>query len=144
MEEGISRARLGGEAPDRFVALRRQLGVSSFGINQMIMAPGQRSRIHRHEHQEEVYLVLEGILTILVEGDQQELATGELIRVAPGVRRQLLNRGPERLSLLALGGAGEHQGRDAEAFTAWDQESGATPQEVPLPEDLEAGELRTA
>jgi hypothetical protein len=64
------------------------------------------------------------------------LARGELVRVAPDLRRQLVNRGPERVVLLALGGAGEHVGRDAEAFASWDDERGAPPQEVPLPEDL--------
>ena len=38
--------------------------------------------------------------------------------------------------LLALGGAGEHQSRDAEAFESWDQAEGASPRDVPLPEDL--------
>ena len=37
--------------------------------------------------------------------------------------------------LLALGGAGEHIGRDGEAFESWEQEQGAPPQEVPLPAD---------
>ena len=35
--------------------------------------------------------------------------------------------------LLALGGHNEHVGRDGEAFETWDQETGAPPQEVPLP-----------
>jgi uncharacterized cupin superfamily protein len=141
VEDGISRARLEPAPTDRFVALRRQLGVSSFGINQMELAPGQRSRIHRHGRQEEVYLVLEGTLTLLVEGEPHELERGELVRVAPGVRRQLVNRGPGRLSLLALGGHGEHQGRDAEAFAAWEQTDGAAPADVPWPPDLAPGEL---
>ena len=37
--------------------------------------------------------------------------------------------------LIALGGSGEHAGRDGEAFEAWDQETGAPPQAVPLPAD---------
>lgn len=142
MEEGTARTRLEPETTERFVPLRRNLGVTSFGLNQITMAPGERGRIHRHEHQEEVYLVLEGSLTLLVEGEETELAAGELIRVAPQVRRQLVNRGPERLILLALGGQGEHHGRDAEAFLSWEAEAGAPPQEVPPPPDLEAGELR--
>jgi hypothetical protein len=64
------------------------------------------------------------------------LGRGELVRVAPEVRRQLVNRDPERVVLLALGGAGEHVGRDGEAFASWDDERGVPPQELPLPEDL--------
>ena len=136
MQTGIARAALDPDAGERFVSLRRPLGVTSFGINQLVLEPRQRGRIHRHQRQEEVYLVLEGTLTLLVEGQEQILRRGELVRVAPEVRRQLVNRGPDRLVLLALGGAGEHTGRDGEAWTAWDSPTSAPPQEVALPADL--------
>jgi uncharacterized cupin superfamily protein len=45
------------EPGERFVSLRRALGVTSFGLNQIMLEPGQRGRIHRHREQEEVYLV---------------------------------------------------------------------------------------
>ncbi len=124
------------------MALRRQLGVTSFGINQIVLQPGQRGRIHRHERQEEVYLVLEGHLTLVIEAEPVELAEGELIRVAAPVRRQLVNRGLGRLVLLALGGHGEHQGRDAAAFAAWEQRDGVSPTELPNPADLDPTDLR--
>jgi quercetin dioxygenase-like cupin family protein len=138
MDEGIARARLDPDPGERFVPLRRQLGVTSFGMNQIVLEARQRGRIHRHGRQEEVYLVLEGTLTLLVEGEEHVLERGELVRVAPAVRRQLVNRGSERLIMLALGGATEHVGRDGEAWTDWDSPTSAPPQEVPLPEDLPA------
>jgi uncharacterized cupin superfamily protein len=140
MEEGTSRTTLDAnlEPEQRFVPLRRQLGVSTFGLNLIVLAPGQRGRIHRHGSQEEVYLVLDGELTLFIEGEESNLSEGELIRVAPDVRRQLLNRGPAELRLLALGGSNEHQGRDGEAFESWEDTEGAPPQEIPLPEDLPA------
>jgi mannose-6-phosphate isomerase-like protein (cupin superfamily) len=144
MEEGTTRTRLDPDVGERFLPLRRQLGVSSFGMNQIVLEPGQRGRIHRHTRQEEVYLVLAGTLTIVLEGEETELASGELIRVAPAVRRQLVNRRPERLVLLALGAAGEHHGRDGEAFAAWIDEEPVPPQELAMPPDLEPGELRTS
>jgi quercetin dioxygenase-like cupin family protein len=136
MEEGIARTRLDPDAAERFVPLRRQLGVTSFGMNQIVLEARQRGRIHRHREQEEVYVVLDGTLTLVVEGEDHVLEAGELVRVAPGVRRQLVNRGPERLVLLALGGAKEHVGRDGEAWADWDGPGPAAPQEVPLPADL--------
>jgi len=142
MEEGTARTRLNPDAGERFLALRRELGVTSFGMNQIVLAPGQRGRIHRHQRQEEVYLVLEGTLTLLLEDEPTELGQGELIRVAPGMRRQLVNRGPARLVLLALGGAGEHRGRDGEAFVSWEDESPVPPQELSMPPDLDPAELR--
>ena len=140
MEPGVARARLDLDSGERFLALRRKLGVTAFGLNQLVLQPGQRGRIHRHAEQEEVYLVMEGTLSLLIEGDEHVLERGELIRVAPAVRRQLLNRGPDRLVVLALGGAGEHAGRDGEAFAAWEDEHGMPPQQLPLPEDLPPGE----
>ena len=142
MEEGTARTRLNPDAPERFTPLRRELGVSSFGMNQIVLQPGQRGRIHRHQHQEEVYLVLEGTLTLLLEDDPTELREGELIRVAPGVRRQLVNRDSDRLVLLALGGAGEHRGRDGEAFASWGDEHPVAPQELAMPPDLRPDQLR--
>ncbi|MBV9422537.1 MAG: cupin domain-containing protein [Solirubrobacterales bacterium] len=142
MQDGTTRARLDPDTDDRFLPLRRQLEVTSFGLNQIVLAPGQRGRIHRHQRQEEVYLVLEGRLTLAIEGQETELEQGELIRVAPRLRRQLVNRGPGRLVLIALGGAGEHEGRDGEAFASWEGDVPLSPQELPLPSDLSPEELR--
>jgi len=136
-EPDIAFAVLDRDSQERFQPLRRQLGVSSFGLNLIVLAPGQRGRIHAHARQEEVFLVLEGQLTLLVEAVEYVLGPDRLVRVGPAVRRQLVNGGPERLVLLALGGAGEHVGRDAQAWVSWEgSEAARTPQEVPLPQDL--------
>jgi uncharacterized cupin superfamily protein len=142
MEDGVSTTRIDPDAGERFQLLRRELGVSSFGINLMVFEPGGRSRIHRHERQEEVYLVLEGTLTLAVENEEQELGEGSLVRVAPDVRRQIVNRRRTRLVLLALGGQGEHEGRDGVAYTAWEDSEGGSPRDVPFPDDLPDSELR--
>ena len=142
MEDGTARARLQPDAENRFVRLRAELGVTSFGLNQIVLHAGQRGRIHAHERQEEVYLVLEGTLSLFVEGEEATLERGELMRVAPGMKRQLVNRGPGPLHLLAIGGAGEHQGRDGMAFTNWDATDSVSPQEMAMPEDLPASERR--
>jgi uncharacterized cupin superfamily protein len=136
MEDGVDFGKLDFATSERFVPLRRLLGVSTFGMNAIVFEPGQRGRIHRHERQEEVYLVLEGELTLLLEGEEHRLERGGVARVAPTVRRQLVNKHGERLVLLALGGAEPHEGRDGEAFEDWDQTSGRPPQEVPLPADV--------
>ncbi len=144
MEQGVSVSRLDPECGERFLPLRRQLGVSSFGMNQIVLAPGQRGRVHRHRRQEEVYLVWEGWLTLFVEGEEHgSLGPGEVARVGPEVRRQLVNFGPDRVVLVALGGAGEHEGRDGEAFASWEETEPAPPQEVPNPDDLDPSELRS-
>jgi uncharacterized cupin superfamily protein len=142
MEHGFARTRLDPDAGERFISLRRALGVSCFGINLMILQPGERGRIHRHRRQEEVYLVWEGTLTVAIEGDEQDLEAGEVLRVGPDLRRQLLNRGPERCAVVALGSANEHAGRDGIAFASWEDTTEHEVADVPLPDDLPATELR--
>src|ERR1700679_1123108 len=105
MAEDLTTAVLDLETEERFVPLRKLLGVTSFGINQLTLQPGQRMRIHRHAGQEEVYLVIEGRLTVVVEGAVHTVAAGELMRVAPEIRRQLANTHRERVTLVALGSA---------------------------------------
>jgi uncharacterized cupin superfamily protein len=136
MDDGVSFAQIDFDGSERFQALRRELGVTTFGLNLMLLQPGQAGRIHRHEHQEEVYVVLDGELSLYVEGEEHVLGQGALARVAPNVRRQLVNRRPRRVVLLALGGAADHTGRDGVAFDSWQATEGATPQEIPLPPDV--------
>jgi uncharacterized cupin superfamily protein len=139
MRDGVTVRRMDFDGEERFQTLRRELGVSSFGINLIRLRAGQRGRIHRHRRQEEVYVVLAGTLSLATDdGEEQALEQGAVVRVAPGVRRQLTNRGNERLVLLALGGAEPHVGRDGEAFESWEDTEGRPPQEVPMPPDLPA------
>jgi mannose-6-phosphate isomerase-like protein (cupin superfamily) len=143
METGISTTSLRPDSADRFVPLRRELGVTTFGFNQIFLQPGERGRIHRHTRQEEVYVVLEGTFTLLIDGEPTDLVAGQVIRVGPDVRRQIANYGPGRAVVLALGGAAEHKGRDGVAFADWDDLDGSAPQEIPLPGNIPTDELRT-
>jgi len=124
------------DADERFVSLRRALGVEAFGLNQITLQPGQRGRIHRHERQEEVYLVVHGEVTLLVEQEPLTLSEGSLARVPASVRRQLVNSSAAPCVVVAIGAAGAHVGRDGEAFADWSETEGRPPQEVPLPADL--------
>jgi len=136
MEQGADFAQLNLDTEERFQRLRAELGVTTFGLNLIVLQPGQVGRIHRHERQEEVYLVLEGELSLMLEGEEHRVPANGIVRVAPDVRRQLVNRRPQRLALLALGGATPHEGRDGVTFASWDATEGAPPQDVPLPADV--------
>ena len=140
MEPSLNTTGIDWESGERFLSLRRALGVTSFGLNQITLQPGQRGRIHRHREQEEVYFVVRGTLTVVCENEEHRLSEGQLLRVAPDVRRQLVNGGERRpCVVVAIGGAGEHVGRDAEAFPDWSASEGRPPQDVPLPDDLPSG-----
>ena len=138
MTDGLTTTHLDFETSERFLSLRRALDVESVGINQLTLAPRQRGRIHRHGRQEEIYLVLAGTLTLLIEGEPHELGAGTVARVTPHVRRQLVNAGDERCVVVAIGAADGYVGRDGEAFVSWEETEGQPPQEVPLPDDLPA------
>jgi mannose-6-phosphate isomerase-like protein (cupin superfamily) len=144
-DTGFSRTALDLDSSDRLVSLRRPLEASGFGLNLLLLAPGQRGRIHDHTRQEEVFLVWQGTLTLIVDGEAHELQRGELARVGPGVRRQIVNRGPGRLAIVALGGTpGAHEGRDGVVWASWDDvEPAGAPQDIPLPDDLPQSELRS-
>jgi uncharacterized cupin superfamily protein len=124
---------------ERFQRLRDALGIRGFGLNVLVFQPGERGRIHAHVRQEEVYVVLDGELTVILDGAEHTLARDQLVRVAPATRRQLANRGSEPLVLLAIGcEAPDHAGRDGLAWTEWeDTGPGAPPQDVPAPPSSE-------
>ena len=137
--DDVTVIRLDRSGAERFQHLRRELGVESFGINLIVLQPRQRGRVHAHARQEEVYLVLDGELTLVIEGAERVLAADEAARVGPAVRRQLVNAGAAPVVLLALGADGEHDGRDGIAWSSWeDSGPGGPPQEVPAPDDLPA------
>jgi mannose-6-phosphate isomerase-like protein (cupin superfamily) len=69
--------------------------------------PGAIGRRHSDPVQEEVFVVLEGTLTIhMGDGDQPErhlLERGSVLIVQPGTVLQLSNRGDEELRLFVYG-----------------------------------------
>ncbi len=79
----VAFGRLDPDSGERFQRLRADLGVSAFGMNLIVLAPGQRGRIHSHERQEEVFLVLEGSLSLGLEGEERVLGAGELCARRP-------------------------------------------------------------
>ena len=136
MSDGIEIVSLESDG-ELFRQIRRELGLESFAVNLLTLRPRQRLRVHRHARQEEAYIVLEGELTVIVEGDPRVLRPGEIAAVRPETKRQLTNPSGERVVVLAIGAAGEHQSRDALAWESWEEGGeGRPPQEVPLPDDL--------
>lgn len=144
-DDGVTTVSLDLATGERFQLLRKELGVTAFGINLLRFEPGQRTRIHRHERQEEVYLVLEGELTLLTDAGERTLRRLDIARVPAEVRRQLVNQGADPLRVLAMGGAGRHQGRDGIAYAQWSDgpDDGREPRDVPLPPDLQVPAART-
>lgn len=95
------------------------LGVSSFGISIIDLAPGANDYpehdhsieglggkmfAERHEQfgQEEVYVALSGSGTLEADGEQLPIDQEHIARVGPDVKRKI-TPGPEGIRLLALG-----------------------------------------
>ena len=71
--------------------LAKQLGATALAARLWRLAPGQWSTRHRHETQDELYVVLEGTGRIRVDGDLHTLAPLSAVHVEAGTLRQVFN-----------------------------------------------------
>jgi uncharacterized cupin superfamily protein len=80
---------------DLWVLVRKSLGVSAFGINMVELPPG--ATIPEHDEterdQEEVFLVVEGAPTLVVDGVDHRLRAGSFARLDPEPKRTVRNDG---------------------------------------------------
>ena len=108
-----------GRGPDLEAHFARvPLGLEESGLSQMRLAPGFRMPFgHKHERQEEVYVVIGGSLRVKVEDEVVELGAWDALRVAPGTMTGM-EAGPEGAELLAFG-APNTENADAEMVPGW-------------------------
>jgi quercetin dioxygenase-like cupin family protein len=97
-----------------FRKVRRELGVTAFGVNAVVLPPGYSSERHLHERQEELYFVHSGAIEFTFNDDETHLLeAGGLARVDPATVRSFRNAsGSEDAVYLCVGGAGGYVGRD--------------------------------
>ena len=102
-----------GDGPG-FRKVRKELGVTAFGVNAVVLPPGYVSGRHMHERQEELYFVHRGTIEFTFnEGEKQVLGAGGLARVDPSTVRSLRNvSGSDDAVYVCVGGAGGYVGRD--------------------------------
>jgi len=76
--------------------------------------PGSRGRRHADKAQEEVFVVLEGTLTVDLgePPERHELERGSVLVVQPGTTLQLRNAGDEELVLFIYGAPPVREGAD--------------------------------
>jgi quercetin dioxygenase-like cupin family protein len=97
-----------------FRKVRRELGVTAFGVNAVVLPPGYSSERHLHERQEELYFVHSGSIEFTFNDDDNRLLeAGGIARVDPDTVRSFRNAsGTEEAVFLCVGGAGGYVGRD--------------------------------
>jgi quercetin dioxygenase-like cupin family protein len=101
-----------GDGPG-FRKVRRALGVTAFGVNGIVFAPGFEGFEHFHEQQDELYFVHRGRARVEIGGEVHELGEGGLLHVEAQTPRKVSNASDtEELVLLVVGGKDGYVDRD--------------------------------
>jgi quercetin dioxygenase-like cupin family protein len=101
-----------GDGPG-FRKVRRALGVTAFGVNGIVFAPGFEGFLHYHDTQDELYFVHRGRARIEVGGEVRELGEGGLFHAEAATQRRVSNASEtEELVLLVVGGKDGYVERD--------------------------------
>jgi len=91
---------------------REPLDCENLGVTLLELEPDSKGKPHDHadDGQEEVYLVVDGELTVQLGGSDADppetelsLAAGEAVRVGPETRRQLHNHGDGPVRVVVAG-----------------------------------------
>jgi len=99
-----------------FRKVRRELGVTAYGVNALVIPPGYEAGFHFHEKQEELYFVHRGSLEIeFGDGSKHVLGPGGMARVDASTARKTKNVGDEDAIVLVTGGKDGYVGRDGRA-----------------------------
>ncbi|HTI32326.1 MAG TPA: cupin domain-containing protein [Miltoncostaea sp.] len=84
--------------------VRRSLGITSFGVNVVEIAPG--ATIPEHDEtardQEELFVVLRGAPTLVVDGEDHPAPAGTYARLDPDHLRTVRNDGDEPAEVLIV------------------------------------------
>ena len=94
--------------------VREPLGVTAFGVNALVLPAGTEWFNHRHERQDELYVVQRGRAGFDVDGETFELGPGGLCHVEAATARQVWNAGEDELVLVIIGGKDGYVGRDGQ------------------------------
>jgi quercetin dioxygenase-like cupin family protein len=94
-----------GEAARHVAELSDRAGFAHTRANVWRYDPGAKGRRHRHAHQEETFVVLEGALTMYLgePPERHDVPVGGLIHVEPGTPLQTVNHGSDELVLYVYG-----------------------------------------
>jgi len=100
--------------PHGFRKIRRELRVTAFGINAIVLPPGQAARPHYHDEQEETYFVHRGRVEFeFGDGIKHQLGPGGVARVDAATVRRVRNVSEQEDAIyVCAGGKGGYVGRD--------------------------------
>jgi uncharacterized cupin superfamily protein len=92
------------ERTGNWLLARRSLGLSAFGMNLVEIPPGERIPEHDEtdRDQEEVFIVLDGSPSLVVDGREIETPAGTFARLDPHLKRTVVNNSEEPASVLIV------------------------------------------
>ena len=97
-----------------FRKIREALGVTAFGVNAIVFAPGIEGRPHYHDEQDELYFVHRGTARFEVDGEVRELGPGGICHVESTTPRRVSNAGDGELVVFVVGAKDGYVGRDGQ------------------------------
>jgi uncharacterized cupin superfamily protein len=96
-----------------FRKIRKELGVTEFGVNAIVLPAGTETGFHAHERQQELYFVYAGELEFeFGDGSKHVLGSGGLVRVDAPTMRKIKNVGDSDGVYVIVGAEGGYVGRD--------------------------------
>ena len=96
-----------------FRKVRRELGVTAFGVNAIVLPEGWETGGHYHDEQEELYFVHRGEIEMTFgDGESHRLGEGGFARVDAKTVRSVRNTGDGDAVYVVVGGKDGYVGRD--------------------------------
>jgi mannose-6-phosphate isomerase-like protein (cupin superfamily) len=96
-----------------FRKIRKELGVTEFGVNAIVLPAGIETGFHAHERQQELYFVHKGEVEFeFGDGSKHVLGPGCCARVDAPAMRKIKNLGSDDAVYLVVGAEGGYVGRD--------------------------------
>lgn len=88
----------------KWALARKALGVESFGLNLLELPPGETIPEHDEleRDQEEVFVVLAGEATMMIDGEPHAAPAGTYVRLDPALRRTVRNESGEPAEILIV------------------------------------------
>lgn len=102
-----------GDGPG-FRKIRKELGVTAFGVNAIVLPPSYSTGSHYHDEQEELYFLHSGRVEFeFGDGSTEQLGPGGIVRVDAATPRKVRNLSDsEDAVYVVIGGKDGYVGRD--------------------------------
>ncbi len=83
----------------------------TLSVIQERMPPGAKERLHVHQKCQQLFYILSGIATFIVDESMYKIQTGESIQILPGQKHCVMNEGEADLAFLVISEPPSHGDR---------------------------------